>query len=170
MYPLLSQGIIPETLLSPRGHVLYNGSLIVLYPEKTYMNRKSLLLSLAFLLASVLTVFAQVNPNSVYVQGHYRSDGTYVQGHYKTVSNNTNRDNYTTKPNVNPYTGVKGTIEPDNRGVSYNTGTLKSVGSSTNYNISAPVYRSAPSTTTYTGPKGGSYYINSNGNKTYIKK
>lgn len=33
-------------------------------------------------------------------------------------------------------------------------------------------YRSTPSTgaTIHTGPRGGKYYINSNGNKTYIKK
>lgn len=45
------------------------------------------------------------------------------------------------------------------------------------YNYSAPAYNSTPSNydtystkTIYTGPQGGQYYINSNGNKTYIKR
>jgi hypothetical protein len=65
---------------------------------------------------SILTIgcFAQVNPNSTYVNGYYRTNGTYVEGHNKTVSNNTNSDNYSTKPNTNPYTGKKGYIQSDN--------------------------------------------------------
>lgn len=59
-------------------------------------------------------LFSQVNPNNHYVQGYTRSDGSYVKGHYRTNRNSTNRDNYSTKPNVNPYTGKKGYINPDN--------------------------------------------------------
>jgi hypothetical protein len=44
-----------------------------------------------------------------YVNGYYRSNGTYVQGYYRTKANNTIRDNYSTKGNINPYTGQKGT-------------------------------------------------------------
>jgi hypothetical protein len=35
---------------------------------------------------------------------------------------------------------------------------------------STPSYRSGSSKTIYSGSKGGKYYINSNGNKTYVKK
>ena len=73
-----------------------------------------LLLSLFF----SLTIFAQVNPNYHKVKGYYRKDGTYVKPHYRTNRNNTNRDNYTTKPNVNPHTGKRGYIEPDNKSTS----------------------------------------------------
>ena len=90
---------------------------------------------------------SQVNPSSTYVSGYTKSDGTFVSGHYKTTPNNTNRDNYSTKPNVNPYTGSNGYVEPDN----------KPLNSSKSY-----------STPVSTGPKGGQYYINSNGNKTYV--
>ncbi|WP_432411052.1 SH3 domain-containing protein [Rasiella sp. SM2506] len=57
--------------------------------------------------------FAQTNPNHVYVSGYYRSNGTYVQPHYRTAPNSTNRDNFSTRGNTNPYTGQAGYITPD---------------------------------------------------------
>jgi len=57
---------------------------------------------------------AQTNPNHVYVPGHYNSNGTYIQGYYKTAPNNTINDNFSTKPNINPYTGKVGTVNPTN--------------------------------------------------------
>ena len=47
--------------------------------------------------------------STVYVGGHYRSNGTYVQPYYRTSPNNTVYDNWSTYPNVNPYTGNIGT-------------------------------------------------------------
>lgn len=47
--------------------------------------------------------------NDVYVRSHIRSDGTIVQSHMRTAPNSTTRDNYSTAPNVNPYTGQIGT-------------------------------------------------------------
>lgn len=49
------------------------------------------------------------------VRGYYRSDGTYVQPHYRSSPNNTTSDNYSTRGNVNPYTGQAGTRDPDYR-------------------------------------------------------
>ena len=66
--------------------------------------------------------FAQTNTNHVYVSGYYRSNGTYVQPHYRTAPNSTNRDNFSTRGNINPYTGQSGYIAPDNKTLSaYNT-------------------------------------------------
>lgn len=48
-----------------------------------------------------------------YVRGHVRKDGTYVQPHYRSNSNGTNLDNYSTRGNVNPYTGQRGSQAPD---------------------------------------------------------
>jgi tetratricopeptide (TPR) repeat protein len=62
--------------------------------------------------------FAQTNPRHVRVSGYTRSNGTYVQPYFRTAPNSTNRDNFSTKGNVNPYTGKPGWIEPDNN---YNT-------------------------------------------------
>ena len=44
-----------------------------------------------------------------YVKGYTRSDGTYVKGHYRSSPNSTQRDNYSTYGNTNPYTGKAGT-------------------------------------------------------------
>ena len=48
-----------------------------------------------------------------YVQGYTRSDGTYVPGYYATNPNSTKLDNYSTKGNINPWTGKPGTKSPD---------------------------------------------------------
>jgi hypothetical protein len=74
--------------------------------------KKSALLVLSLIFSSFC--FGQVNPSHQYVNGYYKSNGTYVQGHYRTNSNHTNRDNYSTYPNINPHTGNQGTIAPDN--------------------------------------------------------
>lgn len=84
-----------------------------------------------------------------YQQGYTRSDGTYVSGHYKTQSNNTNHDNFSTHGNVNPYTGSSGYRARDYSNDAYNYGSGRTI---------------------HTGSRGGQYYINSNGNKTYVPK
>ena len=57
-------------------------------------------------------VIAQSRSSSdVYVKGYVRKDGTVVPGHYRSAPNSTNRDNFSTKGNVNPYTGVRGHID-----------------------------------------------------------
>lgn len=111
---------------------------------------------IAFLFAAANS-FAQ---SSVYVSGYTNSVGTYVQGYYRTTPNNTRNDNYSTVGNVNPYTGSYGTKPAD----SYSSSTYSSPSYSSSY--STPTYSSTP---VYTGSRGGQYYINSNGNKTYIR-
>ena len=46
------------------------------------------------------------------VRGYTKSNRTYVAPHRQTNSNRTQRDNYSYKPNVNPYTGKRGTKTP----------------------------------------------------------
>lgn len=55
-----------------------------------------------------------------YVRGYTTKSGTYVAPHYQTSPNSTPYDNYSTKGNVNPYTGQPGTKNPE---PSYNYGT-----------------------------------------------
>jgi hypothetical protein len=43
------------------------------------------------------------------VRGYTRRNGTYVAPHYKTNPDRTQRNNYSTKGNVNTYTGKTGT-------------------------------------------------------------
>ncbi len=88
-------------------------------------------------------------PSITYQSGYYRNNGTYVQGHYKTRSNNTNHDNFSTNGNYNIYTGTSGYVARDYTPQTYNYGSGKTI---------------------YTGSRGGQYYINSNGNKTYVPK
>ena len=76
------------------------------------------------------------------VKGYYKSNGTYVAPHTRSSPNSTYKDNYSTEGNVNPYNGNRGS-----KSVPYNG-----------------------SQNTTTGPRGGTYYINSNGNKTYVPK
>lgn len=55
---------------------------------------------------SVLTAAPSV---AGYVNGYTRKDGTYVAPHYRSNPNSTQRDNYSTYGNTNPYTGKTGT-------------------------------------------------------------
>ena len=65
------------------------------------------------ILALVATVlFAPAVSAQVHVNGYTRSDGTYVAPHYRSSPNSTVNDNWSTRPNVNPYTGAAGTKDP----------------------------------------------------------
>ena len=67
-------------------------------------------LLLTFFIGFSHSATSQVNPNNTYVNGYYRTNGTYVSGYYRTTMNSTISDNYSTYPNINPYTGSIGTI------------------------------------------------------------
>ena len=101
-------------------------------------------------LATVTITSAQTNFSTRYQNGYFKqSTGTYVQPHYKTNNNYTNHDNYSTIGNTNSYTGQSGYRAKDYSSGSYNYGSGQTI---------------------QTGPKGGQYYFNSNGNKTYVPK
>nr|WP_314896933.1 hypothetical protein [uncultured Flavobacterium sp.] len=137
---------------------------------------KNFLFLIAFLFTTTLS-FAQVS-----VRGYYRSNGTYVQSYQRTAPNYTRNDNYSTVGNVNPYTGKAGTVPRDSYYVAPTTYTSPTYSTPTysSSSYSAPTYNSSYSSTSYstpsysssqtiyTGPRGGTYYINSNGNKTYV--
>lgn len=53
------------------------------------------------------------NSSSHAVKGYNKKDGTHVDPHHATNANNTKKDNYSSKPNVNPYTGKEGTKNAD---------------------------------------------------------
>ena len=50
---------------------------------------------------------AQVNPNAVWVAPHWQN-GVWVQGYWRSAPDNTVRNNYDHRGNVNPYTGQPG--------------------------------------------------------------
>lgn len=67
---------------------------------------------LAIAIALSASSVAANPPKPVQVKGHWKADGTYVQPHTRTSPNNTTSDNWSTAPNVNPYTGKQGKKEP----------------------------------------------------------
>ena len=95
------------------------------------------------------SVPSTVNYNTTTVSGYTRTNGTYVQSHVRTMPNSTNWDNFSTKGNSNPFTGSTGYRARDYSSGAYNYGAGHTI---------------------HTGSRGGQYYYNSNGHKTYIPK
>jgi len=62
------------------------------------------------LVASALIVPAA--SAQVHVNGYVNKNGTYVAPYYRSSPNGTTLDNYSTRGNVNPYTGKVGTKDP----------------------------------------------------------
>ena len=88
-------------------------------------------------------------PSVTTVSGYYKDNGTYVDSYVRTSPNSTNWDNFSTSGNSNPYTGSTGYRARDYSSGAYNYGSGQTI---------------------YTGPRGGQYYYNSNGRKTYVPK
>lgn len=49
------------------------------------------------------------NPGETNVRGYFKKDGTYVQSHKRTKRDQYNDNNWSTRGNINPYTGKEGT-------------------------------------------------------------
>ncbi len=98
---------------------------------------------------SITTVSSGTNSSVRYQEGYIKNNGTIVESHYKTNTNSTNHDNFSTKSNTNTYTGENGSRAKDYSPDASNYGTGKTI---------------------QTGEKGGQYYLNNNGNKTYVPK
>ena len=60
----------------------------------------------------VSTYHAPKTSYAVPVRGYVKRDGTYVMPSHRTSPNHTKLDNWTSRPNVNPYTGKVGTKDP----------------------------------------------------------
>ncbi len=70
---------------------------------------KKQFLSIILGLLSTFLTAQTTNPQSATTKAYTKKNGTYVAPAHKTVSNSTQRDNYSTKGNSNPYTGKSGT-------------------------------------------------------------
>jgi len=82
------------------------------------MRRRSWHVSLVSLLALVVgvsvssiatTAHARGGSGAVHVRGYMRKDGTYVAPHYRSAPDGSFQNNWSTKGNINPYTGEEGT-------------------------------------------------------------
>ena len=64
------------------------------------------------LIAFTISAFMSSTACAEYVQGYVRQDGRYVQGYNRTAPDNNPYNNYSTQGNINPYTGQRGTVQP----------------------------------------------------------
>ena len=70
---------------------------------------RKVLLSLVCLVLLSTVAFAQGRTR---VKAYTKKDGTRVEAHERTKANTKKNDNWSTKGNVNPNTGKKGTKNP----------------------------------------------------------
>jgi hypothetical protein len=68
--------------------------------------------ALAVVLASLLGIGSAFAASSHYVRGYTTRSGTYVLPHRQTNPNGSKFDNWSTKGNINPYTGRRGMRKP----------------------------------------------------------
>ena len=85
--------------------------------------KRPIMLALVFLLATIpafgrshhthssarTTSCCARSSSDEHVPGYTRKNGTRVQPYHRTSPNSTQRDNFSTKGNINPYTGKRGT-------------------------------------------------------------
>ncbi len=105
--------------------------------------------SVTYSVPKVTYSIPSVNYNTTSVSGYYRSNGTHVQSHVRTMPNSTNWDNFSTRGNSNPFTGSTGYRARDYSSGAYNYGAGHTI---------------------HSGSRGGQYYFNSSGRKTYVPK
>lgn len=81
---------------------------------------------IAFILVnSAHSAFAK----DTYVNGYYRKNGTYVQPHYRSAPDGDVSNNWSTRGNVNPYTGQMGTRNYGSTGLDFSGGSGSGLGS-----------------------------------------
>jgi len=63
--------------------------------------------------ALTLAVACSVSAADTHVRQYTKKNGTTVAPHHRTAPDKTKANNYSTKGNMNPYTGKKGTVDPN---------------------------------------------------------
>jgi hypothetical protein len=85
---------------------------------------------------TIICAIAHPADAAVRVRGYFRSNGTYVRPHYRSKPDGNFYNNWSTYPNINPYTGVRGTRRTLSYSGSYSW-------RSPSYNWSTPSYRNS---------------------------
>lgn len=93
---------------------------------------------------------------SVYVHSYTTKNGTYVAPHYRSAPDSSKLNNWSTKGNVNPYTGQMGTRNPYAPSYSSPSYQPYSSPSYSSPSYSSPSYSSPYSTPSYSGYSYGS--------------
>jgi len=73
------------------------------------MNAK---LIFGLLIGTALLSPGLANARSTFTKPYVKKNGTYVAPSLRTTPDHTKLNNYSTKGNVNPYTGKAGTVDP----------------------------------------------------------
>lgn len=114
------------------------------------VNTRPILRILAIVLAFMVVLASGLDAKDVQVRGYTRKDGTYVRPHVRTSPNKTRNDNYSTRGNVNPYTGKAGTKPRDNESIAYDPAKKLAYESTT-----VPAVKEAPKARGWGGMKSG---------------
>jgi hypothetical protein len=102
--------------------------------------------------ACVALAAPALSQSSHYVRGYVRKDGTYVAPHYQTNPDSSVLNNWSTRGNVNPYTGKVGTIDPYQQGTPSYTSPYGGMQSNPYASPYSSPRKSSPSPFGYTDP------------------
>ncbi len=70
-------------------------------------------MKVAIIIALALGFALSATAKTVHVRAHVTKTGTYVPAHVRTAPDHSKANNWSSKPNVNPYTGKAGTKDPN---------------------------------------------------------
>lgn len=84
--------------------------------------------------AVILSSAVPAVAGDVHVRPYIKRDGTYVQPHFRSAPDGTRWNNWSTKGNVNPYTGQPGTKSPFDFGSGGSSGGSNGIGGHGNSN------------------------------------
>ncbi len=65
-----------------------------------------------YIIIVMLSITPRLLYGQVHVHGYIKKDGTHVQPHYRSNLDGNPNNNWSTKGNINPYTGESGTRNP----------------------------------------------------------
>lgn len=131
------------------------------------MKTLTALLSMSIFIVVVIVLVTTTIANAdVYVRGYYRNNGTYVRPHYRSNPDGNFWNNWSTYPNVNPYTGDIGTRRTPSYSSSYSWRTpsysCRTPSYSSSYSWRTPSYSYSYSSPSYSSPSydtfGGSLW------------
>lgn len=71
-----------------------------------------LFMAISLILAFAFPALGQFYGRDQRVDGYTRQDGTHVDPYHRTVPDHDRFNNYSTRDNINPYTGQRGTVDP----------------------------------------------------------
>jgi hypothetical protein len=106
--------------------------------ETSFVKVLSILLTCTCSLFAGSSVAQRKSSSDVYVRPYVKSNGTVVEGHIRSAPDKTAGNNFSTKGNVNPYTGEAGTVIAPS-GSSFGTGSPSTLSPSQSVTTSSDV-------------------------------